>query len=168
MKSADAVRLYHALKDAGAEFAIRWIGTQAVSAMRIEKGFRAYGHELSPAENPFQAGLGFAIDWDTDFIGKSALESLRSETPTTRLVNLRLVDSDVKLWGGEPILWNGQVAGYTSSACFSPTLGTSIAMGYVRHPAGEALTPQLLQGAEFAIKQIGKHYRADVSLRPWC
>ena len=168
VKSADAVRLYRALKDAGAEFAIRWIGTQAVSAMRIEKGFRAYGHELSPAENPFQAGLGFAIDWDTDFIGKSALESLRSETPTTRLVNLRLVDSDVKLWGGEPILWNGQVAGYTSSACFSPTLGTSIAMGYVRHPAGEALTPQLLQGAEFAIKQIGKHYRADVSLRPWC
>lgn len=166
--SSDAVQLYQALKVAGAEFAIRWIGTQAVSTMRIEKAFRAYGHELSPAENPFQAGLGFAIDWTTDFIGKSALEYLRTETPTLRLVNLRLTDPGVQLWGGEPILWDGHVAGYTSSACFSPKLGTSIAMGYVRHPAGNAVTPKLLDEAEISINQMGKRYHADVSLRPWC
>ena len=168
VKSADAVPLYEKLKDAGADFGIRLIGTQAISAMRIEKGFRAYGHELSPAENPFQAGLSFAIDWSTDFIGKSALEAIQDETPTVRLACLRIVGSDVTLWGGEPILWDGKVAGYTSSACYGPTLGTSVAMGYVKNPSGQPVTATHLREADFTIKQIGKSYKAEASLRPWC
>ena len=168
VKSDEVVPIYRMLQDVGADFGIRLIGTQAISAMRIEKGFRAYGHEISPAENPFQAGLAFAIDWDTNFIGKSALSPLRSQTPSVRLACFRLIDSNVTLWGGEPILWNGKVAGYTSSACYSPTLGTSIAMGYVTSPSACSIGQVELEEAEFSIRQIGKDYQAEASLRPWC
>ena len=168
VKSGDIVRLYELLQPAGADFGIRLIGTQAISAMRIEKGFRAYGHELSPAENPFQAGLEFAIDWKTDFVGKLALLSLKDQTPSLRLACFRLVDSGVTLWGGEPIFWNDKVAGYTSSACYGPTLGTSVALGYIKNPSGGPLTERELKQTEFSIQQIGKKVKAEASLRPWC
>ena len=78
-------RLAKRIMLAGAEFGIRPIGSYAISAMRIEKGFRAFGHDLSSAESPLEAGLGWAIDWDKEFPRKSVLLKKRQLPLSTTL-----------------------------------------------------------------------------------
>ncbi len=165
VKREHALPLYEELADAGAEFDIRLAGNYAISAMRIEMGFRAFGHELSSDETPLEAGLGWTIDWEKDFLGKRALLAQKNEGAAKRLVCFSLWDPNVMLWGSEPIYWNDNVVGYTTSACFSPTLGKSIAMGYVKSPTGRQITAMELSTAVFEIEQIGKRYLADASFR---
>ncbi|RLM33059.1 glycine cleavage system protein T, partial [Haloferax sp. Atlit-109R] len=66
-------RLWEILLDAGEEYDIRPYGNGALNALRIEKGFRLWGHDLHTEHNPYEAGLGWAVDVDTDFIGKEAV-----------------------------------------------------------------------------------------------
>ena len=144
-----------------ADPALRPAGNNAISTMRIEKGYRALGHELSPDETPLEAGLGFAIDWDTDFIGKQALLDLKASASkglTKRLVTLILDDPEIILWGSEPILWNGKKVGYTTSAAYSPTLGRSVALGYIK--AEEPIKLSHLKEGEFSIINFSKSHKA--------
>ena len=160
-------RLANTIMEAGAEFGIRPIGSYAISAMRIEKGFRAIGHDLSSAETPLEAGLAWAIDWDKQFLGKAALLKKRQQPLAQRLVCFALDDPEITLWGTEPILMGGELVGYTTSACFGPTIGASVAMGYVKHPTGASLKASDLLFNSFEIVQLGQRYRARASLKPW-
>ena len=166
--SGHTVMLYQAILKAGEEFGIRPIGNHAVSAMRIEKGFRAVGHELSPDETPFEAGLGFLIDWNINFLGKKALIDLKESGlagPKKRLACFVLTDPEITLWGTEPILWNGKISGYTTSACYGPTLGASVAMGYLKNPNGGTITSSDLAENKFEIVLNGIPYAAKASLK---
>ena len=128
--SADGMLpVYDAIKAAGASDA----GHHTINAMRIEKAYRAFGHELSPDETPLEAGLGFAVHWEKDFLGRDALLAQQEAGALKRrLASFVLEDPEIMLWGGEPIVsGSGEVLGYTSSATFGPTLGRSVAMGYV-------------------------------------
>lgn len=160
-----ALDLYNALIKTGDEFEIRPIGNNAVSAMRIEKGFRAIGHELSPDETPLEAGLSFAIDWNKNFLGKDALLRQKEKGITKRLACFVLEDKEVTLWGTEPILWNGNIVGYTTSSAYGPTIGASVAMGYVRNPNGGAIKKSDLEGNKFEITQNGINYAAKASFK---
>ncbi|MFC4993823.1 GcvT family protein [Rubritalea tangerina] len=159
-KQAEA--LWDALRNASPT--LRPAGNNAISIMRIEKGYRAFGHELSPDETPLEAGLGFAIDWNTDFIGKQALLRQKTNGLTKRLVNFVLEDSDSILWGNEPILWDNKIVGYTTSACYSPTLGRSIALGYVS--TDTPMQAADLRNGQFSILNLGKEHPAKASLSP--
>lgn len=162
--AAQAACVWDVLMEAGTAYGMCAAGNNAISTMRIEKGYRAYGHELSPDEHPLMAGLGFAIDWDTEFLGKKALEEIKQKPLTKRLVSFVLEDADVVLWGSEPIYWGEDLVGYTTSAAYSPTLGCSVAMGYVAHPQGEAINTASLSTGDFSILNIGKKYAAKASL----
>ena len=157
LPSGNAPALWDVLFEIGA----RPIGNNAISVMRIEKSYRAYGHELSPDETPLEAGLGFAVCWEKDFLGKEALLAQKETGLKKRMINFVLEDASVKLWGSEPILCNGEVCGYTSSACFSPTLGKSIAMGYVKFE--QKFTATFLRENNFAIVNLGKTHDAIAS-----
>ena len=141
--------VYDAIKEAGASDA----GHHAINAMRLECGFRAFGHELSPDETPYEAGLGFAVASGKVFSGWQAL---REAPRRKRLLSFVLEDPDIMLWGGEPILLDGEVVGYTSSATFGPTLGASVALGYVR---------KLVGGGRYEILSTGVACGARASLR---
>ncbi len=158
-----ADELYLAILELGQDVGIRPVGNLAISAMRIEKGFRAYGHELSPDENPFEAGLDWCLDWKKDFLGKSALSKLRDTRPQKRLVCFALRESDIVLWGKEPILLNGEKVGYTSSACYSPVLGSSIAMGYVPTPILHS--QENLDNSGIEIEHLETRYPVVASLK---
>lgn len=108
--------VWDALMEAGAPEGIRPAGTYAINTMRIEKAYRAFGTELSVDENPFQAGLSFAIDWNKEFLGKEKLIELKNAPLAKRMVSLALdvTDPTVTLWGNEPIFRDGELVGYTS------------------------------------------------------
>eukprot|EP00937_MAST-01D_sp_MAST-1D-sp2_P002024 g2024.t1 len=116
-------------------------GYFAIDSLRIEKGFRAYGHELDVGITPFEAGLGFAVDLKSgkDFNGRDALLRRREEGPRRRVATLLLdatADNDdgLMLWGGEPILCDGESAGIVTSAALGHTVGGFVCLAEVTHP----------------------------------
>lgn len=160
--------VWDALMEAGASENIRPAGTYAINTMRIEKAYRAFGAELSVDENPFQAGLSFAVDWNKEFLGKERLVALKDEPMSKRMVSLTLevTDPTVTLWGNEPIHRDGKLVGYTSSGCFSPTLGKPLAMGYIKHADGGSVDKSYLTNGDYTVLQDGIQWPATISLRP--
>jgi len=140
-KADKALQLYDALVQAGAEPA----GIFAQSSMRIEKQFLAYGHDIDTDTNPFQAGLDFAIDWQSDFIGKQALESLRGQEPDSRLLSIILDDDQAVPLGNEPVYADGKIIGKTTSAAFGYRIGKPIAIAQIQTSALQGLDGQSVQ-----------------------
>ncbi|MCP4236165.1 MAG: FAD-dependent oxidoreductase [Aestuariibacter sp.] len=132
----DSVRLYDLLYQAGA----RPAGIFAQSSMRIEKRFLAYGHDLDTDINPLQAGLGFAIDWQSNFIGKQALLNYRKNPTATQIVSLVLHDIDAVPLGNEPVYYQGEIIGKTTSAAFGYRIGKPVAIALIN----SQLTPDQL------------------------
>ncbi len=102
-------------------------GLFAQTSMRIEKKFLAYGHELDTDINPFEAGLDFAIAWDTNFIGKKALENNYKKIKN-RIVLIKLEDLNAFPIGNEPVYFNKKIVGRTTSAAFGYRVGFPIAI----------------------------------------
>ena len=100
--------------------------------MRIEKGYRAWGTDMTTEHDPYEAGLGFAVKADKgDFIGREALAKRKEAGPRRRLVCTVLDDPDVVVMGNEPVFVDGRAVGYVTSADFGYTLGQSIAYAWV-------------------------------------
>ncbi|MBZ9906524.1 FAD-dependent oxidoreductase [Mesorhizobium sp. BR115XR7A] len=161
-----AVGVYEALHKAGREFGLADAGYYALDALRIEKGFRAWGRELTPDINPWQAGLGFAVAMDKlgGFIGHDALvEAKSSSAPAKRIVLLTLDDTEPMLWGGELVLRDGKPVGEVRSAAYGHTLGRSVALGLIENETG--VDAVFLSGGHFEIDLAGVRHAATVHLR---
>ncbi|QKC86579.1 FAD-dependent oxidoreductase [Mesorhizobium sp. NZP2077] len=161
-----AVGVYEALHDAGREFGLTDAGYYALDALRIEKGFRAWGRELTPDIDPWQAGLGFAVAMDKPdgFIGHDALVKAKpSAAAAKRVVLFTLDDAEPMLWGGELILRQGKPVGEVRSAAYGHTLGRSVALGLVENEAG--VDAAFLNGGRFEIDLAGIRHAATVHLR---
>ena len=124
--TADVNEIFAALTAAGAKPA----GMYAQSAMRIEKGFCAMGHELDSDVNPVTTGLDFATRKSGGFIGAAALEKARTEGATCHVISLTLDDETAVPLGHEPIYSNGKIVGQTSSCAFGYRIGKPIALGH--------------------------------------
>ena len=96
--------------------------------MRIEKGFRAYGHELDSDVTPVEAGLGFSVSWGKGFIGEDALIAAGGQDAAVRIASLLLHDMEAVPLGGEPVLMQGQVVGRTTSAAFGYRIEAPVAL----------------------------------------
>jgi heterotetrameric sarcosine oxidase gamma subunit len=129
-----AVGVYEDLMTAGADFGITRGGYYAIESLRLEKGYRAFGRELTPNDNPVEAGLLFAckLKTDVDFLGRTAVEKARAEGPRRRVVGFSVDSPDAMLWGGELILRNGEVAGQVTSAAWAESTGACVGLAYVR------------------------------------
>jgi 4-methylaminobutanoate oxidase (formaldehyde-forming) len=162
-----AVGVYETLHAAGEAFGLVNAGYYAIDSLRIEKGYRAWGRELTPDTNPFEAGLSFAckLDKEIAFRGRDALLKLRAESLRRRMVVLTADGAAQRmLWGGEAILRDGKPVGFISSAAFGHTLGCPVAMGYVNNPDGAADTAYLSSG-RYAIDVAGERLPATVHLK---
>ncbi|MEP2978327.1 MAG: FAD-dependent oxidoreductase [Lentilitoribacter sp.] len=111
-------------------------GLFAQSSMRIEKKFLAYGHELDTDVSPLDAGLEFAVDWNKDFIGKTALEKKKSEGATSKIVSIILHDKTAVPLGNEPVVLDGKIIGRTTSAAFGYRIDAPIALADIHDAAG--------------------------------
>lgn len=130
--------VFDALMEAGRAHDIRPIGYRALESLRLEKGYRAWGSDITPNDTPFEAGLGWAVKLrkNTDFLGRRTLETLQGQTLTKRLMGFTVDDPEIVLVGRETILRNGEPVGYLTSGGFGYTLGKNIGFGYVRNAAG--------------------------------
>src|SRR4051794_19860340 len=133
-----AVRVYDELMTAGRDLGVTDAGYYAIESMRLEKGYRAFGRELSPDSNPVEAGLTFAckLRTDVDFLGRTALVKVRARGPRRRLVSFIVNDPGPMLWGGELMLRDGKAVGQVTSAAWGEALGACVGLAYVADPAG--------------------------------
>jgi 4-methylaminobutanoate oxidase (formaldehyde-forming) len=129
----NAGRIYDALRGAGA----RPAGLHAQTAMRIEKGYRAMGHELDGDVTPLEAGLEFAVAWDSPFIGREALLRRRDQGVRSRVATIMFDDSQAVPLGNEPVYAGGRIVGKTTSAGFGYRLGTPVALATLGTGIGE-------------------------------
>jgi len=160
-----AVSLFDAIMAAGAPYDIRPCGYHTMNSLRIEAGYRHWGHDLTDEDTPIEAGLGFTIAWDKagGFLGRQALLAQRGEPLTKRLVQFKLEDPDLILYHDEPIYRDGELVGRTSSAMYSHTLGTCLAMGYLYSVTG--VTAEWLAAGEFTMEVANARVPATASLR---
>ncbi|MEM7073884.1 MAG: FAD-dependent oxidoreductase [Pseudomonadota bacterium] len=126
MRSENTADVYQALTRAGAVPA----GLYAQTAMRVEKGFCAMGHELDGDVTPVETGLDFATRKSGGFIGHAALERQRAADVRPRVVSLKFDDQAAVPLGHEPICAGGQIVGQTSSAAYGFRVGAPIALGH--------------------------------------
>jgi 4-methylaminobutanoate oxidase (formaldehyde-forming) len=141
-------------------------GYYALDALRIEKGYRAWGRELTPDDTPLQAGLGFTVKLaKPDFVGRAAIVAQRERGVDRRLLLFALDDAGTMAWGDEPIYRDGRLVGTVTSAAHGHTLGRGVAMGYVTCEPG-APAEAMLSG-RYEIDVAGTRVPATASLRPW-
>ncbi len=163
-----AVGVYEDLMAAGARFGIARGGYYAIDSLRLEKGYRAFGRELTPNDNPVEAGLLFACKLRSrhDFVGRAAVERAKAEGPRRRLVGFSVGSDEPMLWGGELIRRDGLVAGQVSSAAWGATVGTCVGLGYLRAPGGDVVTPQWVTTGTYTVDVGGEVYPIRVSPGP--
>ncbi len=147
-----ALTLYQALKEAGAPHGISDAGYRAIESLRLEKGYRVWGQDVTPDDTPLEAGLGWAtrLRSPIPFQGQEALRrQLRSPLPK-RLVCLTVDHPDICLLGRETIIRNGRPVGWLTSGGWGYTVERNIGYGYVRRPRG--VTLQWLQAGEYQLE----------------
>jgi glycine cleavage system aminomethyltransferase T len=116
-------------------------GYKAIDSCRLEKGYRVWGADISPEDNPYEAGLDFAVKLDKgDFIGRDALVAARERGLERRLVCIVLDDPRSIALGSEPVRVDGALVGRVTSGGYGYTVERSIAYAYV--PAADAAAGQ--------------------------
>jgi len=164
-----AQHVFDRIVEAGPGFGLDHGGFFAINSMRMEKGYRHWGHDIGEEDTPLQAGLGFAVRWDKpDFRGRDALLRAREAgTPTRRLVQIRLDGGDAApmLYHEEPILHRGRIIGSVTSGGYGHRIGASLGMGYVSAPGG--VTADFLKSGEFEVEVACERYPAHLQLGPF-
>ncbi|MEZ5445912.1 MAG: FAD-dependent oxidoreductase [Gammaproteobacteria bacterium] len=161
-----ATGLYDALMAAGRAHGIANCGYRAIESLRLEKGYRAWGADITPGTTPLEAGLGWAVKLDADvpFLGREALVDARRRPLAKRLACFTVEDPEVVLLGRETIYRNGERVGWLTSGGFGYTVNANIGYGYVRNPDG--VDRAYLEGGDYELEVATARVPARVHLRP--
>ena len=161
------VPIFDRLMEAGADLGVGLCGIHAMDSLRSEKGYRHWGHDITQAETPLEAGLGFAVSFrkDADFIGREALERQREEGLTTRLVHVMLEKAEPFMFHDETIYLDDRVAGRITSAAFGYGFDRPVGMGYLS--SERPRTWQSLEEGAYEVDIAGERVPATVSLTPF-
>jgi 4-methylaminobutanoate oxidase (formaldehyde-forming) len=163
-----AAGVYEDLMAAGEALGVVNAGYYAIESMRLEKGYRAFGRELTPDYGPVEAGLLFAckLRTPTEFLGRAAVEKARKIGPRRRLVSLVASDPEVTLWGGELVLRDGVAAGQLTSAAWGEALGRPVGLAYLWDTTGDPVTADWIRAGRYEVNVGGEVSPAAVSLAP--
>jgi len=162
-----AAHVYETLVTAGTTYKLTHAGYHALDSLRLEKGYRHWGHDIADEDTPLQAGLSFAVAWDKPggFIGRDALLAQRETGLDRRLVQFKLDDPEPLLYHDTPIFRDGDLVGHTTSGSYGHTVGAALAMGYVKAPREMARADVI--DAPFELQINGERYPVTASYRPF-
>jgi glycine cleavage system aminomethyltransferase T len=161
-----ALSVYDRIIEMGKAFGIRHAGYHALNSLRMEKGYRHWGHDITMDDTPLEAGLGFAVSFKKEggFVGKDALLKQKEEGVKKRLAQFVLDDPEPLIYHNEPIWRNDVIVGYVTSGMFGHTIGRSIGMGYVNNDNGATL--DFVNSGKYEIEIACQKYSARASLQP--
>ncbi|MDH4110946.1 MAG: FAD-dependent oxidoreductase, partial [Gammaproteobacteria bacterium] len=129
-----AVHVYDKVVEAGAKFGLVHAGLRALGSLRMEKGYRDYGHDLDNTDDPYETGLGFAVDLHKPggFIGKEALLARKAQGPLQRrLVSVFVQDPEPQMFHAEIVRRDGKAVGYVRAASYGHTLGGAVGLAFL-------------------------------------
>jgi heterotetrameric sarcosine oxidase gamma subunit len=165
VSAEQAAYVYDLITSAGEAFDLAHVGLKALSSLRMEKAYRDFGHDIDNTDSPLEAGLGFTIDWDKEFVGRPAVAALRDAgPPRRRLAQVRLLDPEPLMFHGEVVYRDGVPVGYIRAASYGHTLGGAVGLAMIE--TGEAVTAETLGTGDWDVDVAGVRYPAEVSLRP--
>lgn len=155
MPTNSASQVWDALIAPGKEYGIKPCGYKALESLRLEKGYRYWTADITPADNPYEAGLGFCVHLDKgEFNGRGALVKAKAQGLTRKLCTITL-DSSAAIYGGEAISSNGTVVARLRSGGYGYTIGKNIGLAYL--PLDMAR-----EGTKLSIEVFGEHLPARV------
>jgi glycine cleavage system T protein len=133
VNSDRATQLWDALIVAGIDFGLEVGGYKSLDSLRLEKAYRYFTADITPMENPFQAGLGFCVHLDKgDFIGRQALIESRGQPNVSKICTLTLFDDRfVPIYGGEAVYSDGKVISRVRSGGYGYTVRKNILLAYL-------------------------------------
>ncbi len=159
-----AGHVFDTLHNAGKELDLKLCGMHMMDSLRIEKGYRHFGHDITCEDHVIDAGIGFAVKVDKpDFIGREAVIARKESGPHNRMLQFKLTDPEPLLYHAEPILRDGEVVSYLTSGNYGHTLGGAVGLGYVPSE-GEKLADVL--ASTYEIDVAGTKVKAEVSMKP--
>ncbi|RWE66618.1 FAD-dependent oxidoreductase [Mesorhizobium sp.] len=158
--------IFDALMRAGEKHGIRPVGYRALESLRLEKGYRAWGSDITPNDTPQEAGLGWAVKLrkNTDFLGRRALEEISGAALKKRFAGFTVEDRDIVLLGRETILRNNEPVGYLTSGGYGYTVGKNIGYGYVRNADG--VSDNFLASGDYELVVAMERTPAKIHLEP--
>jgi 4-methylaminobutanoate oxidase (formaldehyde-forming) len=160
-----ATAVYDEVAAAGEGLGLRHAGYHAMDSLRLEKGYRSWGHDISGDDTPLEAGLGFAVAFKKDgFVGREALLRQRAAPLARGLVMFTLDDPEPLLLGDEPIYRDGALVGRITSGAYGHTLGRSVGMGYVAHAAG--VDGPFVRSGHWELEVATERFAARAQLEP--
>jgi 4-methylaminobutanoate oxidase (formaldehyde-forming) len=164
--SEQAAHVYERIVTAGEAFGLRHAGLKALASLRMEKGYRDYGHDIDNTDSVLEAGLGFAVDLKKpDFIGKAAVLKKKAEGPLTRrILQVQCSDPEPLMFHAEIVYRNGKTVGYVRAASYGHTLGGAVGLAMIE--AGEPITSAYIESGSWELDIAGKRYPAKASMRP--
>ncbi len=166
-----AADVYERLVAAGDAFDLKHAGLKALASLRMEKGYRDYGHDIDNMDSVLNVGLGFALDLDKEggFIGKDAVLAAKAANKEAggmreRLVQVLLNDPGPLLFHGEVIYRDGVDVGYIRAASYGHTLGGAVGLAMVKSDG--PIKQEWLDSGSWKVEVSDKKVAATVSLRP--
>ena len=159
----ESKKIYNVIIEIGKKYNLCLAGVHAMDILRMEKGYLHWGHDISPEEDQYEAGLGFAISYkkNIDFIGKNALLKKKSSKPKKKLIFLSLKNSKPGfplLLHDEPIYSDGKIIGRTTSGNYSFNYKKNIALGFVN--------AEINLSNKIEVEVEKKKYEANIEGRP--
>jgi len=162
-----ATHVYDRLVAAGRAVGLRHAGLKALASLRMEKGYRDYGHDIDNTDNPYEAGLGFAVRLSKPggFVGQEAARRHRAAPAARRLAQVLLLDPAPLMFHAEVLRRDGVPAGYVRAASYGHTLGGAVGLAMVEG-GGAEVTQEWLDAGAWTAEVNGALYPARLSLRP--
>ena len=163
-----AEHVFDVLMEAGKSFGLRLIGGEALNALRLEKGFLHWGHDMAYTEAPHQLGLGFVCKTKKPipFIGRDAYLERKAANKGPFLCSVKLNDSKPLLHQNEPVLRDGKVVGYVTAGAYGQAVGAAVGLCFIDLPEGKTDKKPVETGS-YTVMVEGEAVSADVSLTPF-
>jgi 4-methylaminobutanoate oxidase (formaldehyde-forming) len=162
-----AVSVYDLLVEAGDDLSLRHAGLKALASLRMEKGYRDYGHDIDNTDHVLEAGLGFAVDLSKPepFIGKEAAAAKKAGGALgRRLVQVLVKDPRPLMFHAEVVYRDGAPVGYVRAASYGFTLGGAVGLAMIE--AGEPINNSYMADAVWEVEIAGTRYPVVASIRP--
>jgi 4-methylaminobutanoate oxidase (formaldehyde-forming) len=163
-----AVHVYDRVVAAGGSLGLEHAGLKALASLRMEKGYRDYGHDIDNTDHVLEAGLGFAVDLSKDdFIGKAAVVAKKEAPLSKRLVQVQVLDKDAMLFHGEVVWRDGKAVGYVRAGSYGHTLGGAVGLVMVEaHGEAKGVSDAWLRTGRWEVQIGNDRFPARASRQP--